>query len=97
MQNENYVNFTLLSIDAWRYDEGWTWNASYKIEKGIFMHTDSITPRKICRFLRNSGFLSDSSKGRVAVDMHSEICDGYLIEILDKSTREPLFALSTIH
>ena len=96
MQND-YANLTLLSIDAWRDGDGWTWNAWYTLEKGIIMGADEITPRKICKFLRDSGFLSESSKGKVCVDMHNEIVDGYLIEVLDKSTREPVFALSNIH
>ena len=99
MINETpYVNFTLLSIDAWRDTEnGWYWNDCFRIESGIFFQESEITPRKVARFLRKAGYLSDWSKGRIRVDMHKEMIDGWLIEILDKSTDEPIFALSTIH
>jgi len=90
------VRLKLLSIDAWRDECGWTWNNAFIIEDGIYMDEDLITPRKIARRLREWGYLSDYSRGRIRVDMHPEY-DAWFIEILDKSTREPIFALSTIH
>ena len=92
------IKFKLLSIDAWREPEGgWTWNDAFTLEDGIFLDESRLTPRKIAAFLRRSGFLNEHSAGRIRVDMHPELCDGYLIEILAKATGEPVFALSTIH
>lgn len=87
---------TLLTIDAWRDpDGGWTWNAWYKLEAGIFL-TDP-TPRKVLAFLRRAGYLTEASKGRVRVDMGREYMDATLIEIQNKNTGEPLLALSNLH
>ena len=76
----------ILSIDAWRNEcGGWDWNAWYKVGE-----IDAIpdTNRKILSALREAGYLSDYSKGRVAVED-----DGYNLVIMDKGTREPLFAI----
>lgn len=91
------IKFKLLSIDAWKGYEGyWQWNNAYTIEDDIYIEETEITPRKLCRLLRNMGVLSDQSKGLVRVDMHPEYCD-YFIEFCDKRTGEPVFSLSTIH
>ena len=78
--------YTLLSIDAWRYDGGWIWNAWYKIEEDIHLDAD-VTPRTLFSFMRRNGWLSYESKGRVAMED-----DGHNLVILARSTREPLFA-----
>lgn len=78
----------ILSIDAWRNTEGdWGWNAWYK--RGQFP-ADGIdwSTRKILAWFRDEGFLSDYSKGRLAVDD-----DQYNLVIVDRRTREPLFAI----
>ena len=75
----------ILSIDAWRNEYGWTWNAWYKVGE---MDVIPETNRKILRAMRDTGHLSDYSKGRVTVED-----DGYNLVILDKRTREPLFAI----
>lgn len=87
-----HVKFELRSIDAWRgYEGGWVWNASYFLEEGIYMQEGRITPRRICSKLREMGYLSDASKGRIKVDFSPSF--EYLIEIQDKNTGEPLFCL----
>ena len=93
-----YVSLKLLSIDAWRDSEGgWYWNDMHCLDDSCLWGVKELTPRKVLNALRRAGFLSDWSKGRVRVDMHDEMMDGYLIEILNKNTGEPLFALSDIH
>ena len=77
--------YTLLSIDAWRYDEGWTWNQWFNIENDIYL--EDISPRKLFKFMRRNGWLSDESKGRVELED-----DGYNIVIQDRNTHEPIFA-----
>lgn len=90
------TKYRLVSIDAWRNEcGGWDWNNSYKIEDGIML-PDDITARKLLRFMRDSGWLTESSKGRVSIDWHNEMFEPF-IEILDKNTGEPLLALTTIH
>lgn len=84
-----YIKTELRGIDAWRdEDGGWTWNDSWVIEDGIYILESELTPRKILRYLRQWGYLTESSKGRVQV-----VNDGDIIEILDKNTGEPLLAL----
>jgi hypothetical protein len=85
----------LLSIDAWRDGEGgWNWNNFFLLEEGIFL--PDPTPRKVLRFLRNAGFLTDFSKGLLRVDFYPSY-DGTLIEIQHRHTFEPVLALSDIH
>lgn len=93
-----FHDFKLLQIDAWREPEGgWTWNNHYLLEEGICIQENYITPRRIASALRRWGYLAPQSTGLIRVDMHNEIVDGYLIEILDRRNGEPVFALSTIH
>lgn len=78
---------TVLSIDAWRDPNGWTWNAWYKVDVLPWEVLD-YSPRKLLRTLREAGLLSEKSKGRVALDD-----DGHNLVVVDKNTREPLYAL----
>ena len=81
----------ILSIDAWREPEGgWTWNAWYRVGAVPVTEFEAIagSPRKLFRWLRDTGMLSDASKGRVACED-----DGYNVVIVNKSTREPLYAI----
>lgn len=81
--------FELRSIDAWREREGgWTWNDSFKLEGGICFDTAALKPRTILKKLREWGYLTDHSKGRVRVQD-----DDSVIEIQDKGTGKPLLAL----
>lgn len=84
MKTENM--YTLLSIDAWRDECGWTWNNWFRIESDIYLSPESTT-RQILAFARRNGWITDDSKGRVTIDD-----DGYNLVILDKNTREPLLA-----
>ena len=75
----------ILSIDAWRYDGGWTWNNWFNVGS---IEKIPEGNRRILKMMRDKGYLSEGSKGRVTVDD-----DGYNVVILDKGTREPLFAI----
>ena len=81
---------TILSIDAWRYDGGWTWNQWYRVGT---IDTSTLatlkTPRQILRYMREQGYLSSQSSGRVAV-----ADDQYNLVIVNKGTLEPLFAIA---
>lgn len=84
-----YYKFELRVIDALRDSEGvWDWNDSYVIANDIVFCESALTPRRILKKLRDWGYLSPKSKGRVRV-----VDEGDLIEIQEKSTGKPIFAL----
>jgi len=93
MKELDYSKFKLVSIDAWRDCDGWSWNNWFEIEDDIYFSEDSLTPRKIAAFLRKMGVLTEQSKGQIRVDMSCDEC----IEIQDKNTFEPIFALTQLH
>ncbi len=85
IEKENF--YRLLSIDAWRDGPCWQWNNWFNLEEDIYVHPDA-TPRTIFKTLRDSGYLSDYSKGRVRLED-----DGYNLVIENRNTGEPIFAL----
>lgn len=79
----------ILSIDAWRDGNGWTWNNWFNvgsIEKEEFEKL--TTNRKIIKWFRDNDFLSEKSKGKVSVDD-----DQYNMVICEKSNGRPLYAI----
>ena len=80
----------VLSIDAWRDPDGWTWNAWYCAGSIALADFERIAdkPRSLLAWFRNAGMLSASSAGRVAIDD-----DGFNVVILARGTQEPLFAI----
>lgn len=80
---------SILSIDGWRNNSSWDWNSWHKV--GTFNLADmNAGTRKILTILRKKGLLSETtSKGRVAIED-----DQYNLVIVDKGTREPLFAIA---
>lgn len=101
MSEERVYNCTLISIDAWRDEDGWFWNDLHKMEEGIMITEDSdllTSSRKLLKYFRdNLCVLNENSKGKVTVDFNNDIMDGVLLTIHHKGTGEPLFALSSIH
>lgn len=77
----------VLSIDAWRYDGCWNWNAWYTVGT-VPLATCDLTPRRLLAYLRKEGYLAEGSKGRVRVED-----DGYNVVVLARGTGEPLIAL----
>jgi hypothetical protein len=76
----------VLSIEAWRTHEGgWTWNSWHKVGE---VESVPDTNRGVIKLLRDEGYLSEKSKGRVTVED-----DGYNKVVVDRNTREPLFAI----
>lgn len=88
-EKEAYYKADLVSIDAWKEDGGWTWNASYTVERDIIMADSAITARKVVKMLRKRDFLTQASKGKVRVEMGL----WPLVEVQLKSNRMPLYAL----
>lgn len=76
----------VLSIDAWRDGEGWTWNNWHKRGTVPVAWCD-LSPRALLRNLRARGL--DLPPGAVCVED-----DGYNVEIQARGTREPLYAIA---
>lgn len=81
----------ILSIDAWADCEPktWTWNNWFKIgdiDKEVFESLD--TNRKLLKYMREEGYLSETSKGLISVDN-----DQYNIVFCERSNNMPLFAI----
>ena len=93
MTEERYYQFNVIDVDALHDGEGWYWDDMRQLEAGVVFTESSLTPDKILKKLREWGYLSEHSKGRVYVDMS---CDG-CIEICGKSDHKPLLALSQMH
>ena len=88
----------ILSIDAWRDgDGGWTWNNHYKVGEISLEDFDKLTTnRRLLGYMRKHDYLSGRSQGLVRVD-NPGCYDGVFIELQDRRTGEPLFAISSIH
>lgn len=67
---------------------GWHWNDSYILESDVYFSLESLTPRRVLSTLREWGYLSEHSRGRVKVEDY-----GDLIEIVNRYTGEPILAL----
>lgn len=80
--------YNVLQIDAWRYDDEWNWNNWFHIGE-VSMDDEKATNRSILKLMREEGYLSAYSKGRTTVWSY----DGNTIEIRDKNTQKPIFAL----
>ena len=82
----------ILSIDAWRGDEGsWDWNNWYTVGNITREQLQGLnTTRKLLKWFRDEGYLSPESAGKIRVDE-----DGYNLCILEKSINRPIFAIET--
>ena len=77
----------VLSIDAWRYDEGWNWNQWWDVGEVPVEFLDWST-RKQLAYFRKHGYLSAKSAGKVAIED-----DQYNLVIVEKGNRRPVFAV----
>lgn len=77
----------MLSIDAWRYPDGWQWNAWYRIGEVPLAWCD-LPARELFVRLREHA-PAWPKPGRCTIED-----DGHNIVILARGTREPLFALA---
>lgn len=82
----------ILSIDAWRDGDGWTWNNWHKRgtvtgdQLDAVKDGDKLNARKFLALLRAEGL--DLPTGKVAVEN-----DGHNYVAVQKNTREPLYAV----
>jgi hypothetical protein len=90
MTNETKTNvqtFPVLSIDAWgNQEDGYDWNQWFNVGT-IDLDLDDEN-REIIRAMVNAGYLT-----KAGLDVAEVEDDGYNIVILDKETREPVFAI----
>lgn len=80
----------VLSIDAWREREGWSWNNWFYTDCTIpFGMLERMTDRQLIKYCRDElSLLSNASKGKIAVED-----DQYNRVIVERSTRRPLYAI----
>lgn len=77
------MKYEVRQIDAWNAPEGWTWNESWRV--GAFETKARDEKRAFTRFLKRRGIVFSKSRTRIEYD-------GDIYEIVDRKTREPLFA-----
>lgn len=78
----------ILSIDAWADGEdGWTWNTWYKVGT-CPLSTCDLPHLQIISQMINEGYLLPGAEQSADVED-----DQYNLVIVDRETREPLFAL----
>jgi hypothetical protein len=79
--------FPVLSIDAWgNLEDGYEWNQWFNVGS-IDLDLDA-EDRDIIRAMVNAGYLT-----ALALESAEVEDDGFNIVILDKETREPVFAI----
>ena len=90
MTTENETNiqtFPVLSIDAWGNEtDGYEWNEWFNVGT-IDLDLDAEN-RQIIQAMVNAGYLTRAALESAAVED-----DGFNIVIIDKETREPVFAI----
>lgn len=91
IENEPTVTeVTILSIDAWRDQDSWSWNQWFKVGTIDLATLETLkTNRQILAYMRREGYLGPRSAGIVAVED-----DQYNLVITERSTRMPLFAIA---
>jgi hypothetical protein len=83
----NIKTFPVLSIDAWgNLEDGYDWNQWFNVGS-IDIDLDA-EDRDIIRAMVNAGYLT-----ALALESADVEDDGFNIVILDKETREPVFAI----
>ena len=85
---KKFYKASILSIDAWGYNDVWTWNNSYSLEDDVYFREDQLTSRKILNWMRKSNYLSKGSIGKVKV---IEVWPIFEIQIAN--TSEPILAV----
>jgi hypothetical protein len=83
----NVQTFPVLSIDAWgNLEDGYEWNQWFNVGS-IDLDLDAEN-RQIIQAMVNAGYLT-----ALALESAEVEDDGFNIVILDKETREPVFAI----
>lgn len=83
-------SWVVKSADAWRDPEGgWSWNQSF--DAGTLELPYHASTNEILNAMREQGYLSEQSKGRVRVEDLGQ--DPTTFEVQDRHTGEPLFSI----
>lgn len=84
IHREFYMDaYEVREIDAWMYDDSWTWNTSYLV--GTFTTAAQDTARAFRHYLKTQGVTFNRGTTRTEYD-------GDVYEIVDRKTGEPLYA-----
>lgn len=75
--------YEVREIDAWMYDDSWTWNTSFIV--GTFTTAAQDTARAFRHYLKTQGVTFRRGTTRTEYD-------GDVYEIVDRKTGEPLYA-----
>lgn len=81
--NPVVTTYEVREIDAWLYDDCWTWNTSFIV--GTFSTAAQDTARALYRYLKKQGVTF--SRGTTRTEF-----DGDVYEIVDRKTGQPLYA-----
>jgi hypothetical protein len=80
----------ILTIDAWREDNGYVWNNWFKIGEISKADFEKLnTNRKLIRYMRDNGYLGENSHGLISVDDD----DQYNTIFCERSNGRPLFVI----
>lgn len=77
------MKFEVRGIDAWMDCDNWTWNTSFLV--GTFTTKAKNEKRAFCNFLRKNGIVFKVNRTLINFD-------GDVYEIIDRKTKEPLYA-----
>ena len=81
------MKFPVLSIEAWAEGESsWFWNAWYRVGFVEIADLAKFPTESALDLLFAEGYITQTEGGEVEDD-------GFNLVILDKSTREPIFAI----
>ena len=81
--NPAATTYEVREIDAWMYDDSWTWNTSYIV--GTFTTAAQDTARAFRHYLKTQGVTFRRGTTRTEFD-------GDVYEIVDRKTGAPLYA-----
>lgn len=81
--NPAVTTYEVREIDAWLYDDCWTWNTSYVV--GTFTTAAQDTARAFRHYLKTQGVTFRRGTTRTEYD-------GDVYEIVDRKTGAPLYA-----
>lgn len=76
--------FEIREIDAWMHDDRWTWNTSYRL--GDMTTSAKNEKRAFVRWLKKHAGIT-FKRNRTLIEY-----DGDVYTIIDRKTKEPLFA-----
>lgn len=81
--NPAVTTYEVREIDAWMYDDSWTWNTSFVV--GTFSTAAQDTARAFRHYLKTQGVAFRRGATRTEYD-------GDIYEIVDRKTGMPLYA-----